>query len=194
MNWTYIFNPLAKIPSKAFLLIGIITAVAGSFISYFNKTIYDGILDAHSFPLITYTQAITANIIDIVLPCILLFILGRIINPKTRMIDILNTSFLYRIPIYIFPLLNNIPAMQSIEAKINDPSVGIRNIQFSPDETFNLIWISCLALGIIAYAICLMVFGFKTATNAKKTWHYGAFAAIFIFSEIITKYIVYTIL
>lgn len=190
MNWNYLFNPLSKISSKAFMLIGIISAVVGSFISQFNHTIYDGLIDAHTYHLLTYAQAITANMVNIILPCIMLFILGRFINPKTRMIDILNTSFLYRIPIYIFPFFINLPAMKSIEAKINDPSIGIKNIQFSPDETGTIVWISILSIALITYAITLLFFGFKTATNAKKTWHYIAFAGIFIIGEILSKIIV----
>ncbi|WP_313032076.1 hypothetical protein [Soonwooa sp.] len=194
MYWTYIFNPLAKILSKAFMLIGLISGVIGSFISQFYFTIYDGLIDAHTYYLLTYAQAITANMITIILPCILLFILGRIINPKTRMIDILNTSFLYRIPIYVFPFFTNLPAMKSIEAKINDPSIGIRNIQFSPDETGTIVWVSILSIALITYAITLMFFGFKTATNAKKTWHYIAFAGVFIIGEILSKIIIRSIL
>ena len=194
MNWTILFNPLAKLPAKPILLVGIISAVIGSFISQFNHTIFDGLIDAHTYQLLTYTQAITANLVNIILPCVFLFILGRFINPKTRMIDILNTSFLYRIPIYIIPFVTSFPSMKSIEAKINEPMMSIKDLQFSSDEITMLIIFSCISLAILAYAIALLFMGFKTATNAKKAWHYLAFVGVFILCEILSKLIIHSIL
>lgn len=194
MIWSYIFNPLSKLPSKPILLVGIVTAVIGAFISQFNQTIYDGIFDAHVFSPLGYAKALTANMVNIIIPCIVLFILARIINPKTRMIDILNTAFLYRLPIYILPLLTKISVLKDFDKKMNNGVVDLKQLNFTATENLELLIITCLSLALLAYAICLMFFGFKTASNAKKAWHFISFVFVVIFCEVICKYIVHILI
>lgn len=172
------------------MMIGIIVTVIGAFISYFNKTIFDGILDAHTYIFITYSQAISANIINIIIPCILLFILGKSINPDTQMIDILNASFYYRIPMYIIAIIMNISSIKNLEFKIQNNLSALHNLNFSTTELLVLVIFGCISLGLLAYAIILLLNGFRYASKPTKWQHYFGFVLVLIVSEFISKLII----
>lgn len=188
--WQYLFNPFSKLSPKPMMMIGIIITVIGAFISYFNKTIFDGIFDVHTYQLITYSQSITANIINIVIPCILLFILGKSITPKTQMLDILNTSFYYRIPIYLIALMMNVPSMKSLEFKIQDNLNNLNSINFTTSELISLTLFGSLSIALLAYSVVIMLNGFRHASKPKKWQHYFGFVLILIVSEFMSKFII----
>jgi len=187
---SYLFNPFSKFSAKPMLMIGIIITVIGAFISYFNKTIFDGVLDAHTYMFITYSQAISANIINIIIPCCLLFILGKSINPNTQMIDILNASFYYRIPLYIIVIIMNVSSVKDIEFKIQNNLDTLHNLNFSTTELFTLVVFACLSLGLLAYAVILLLNGFRNASQPKKWQHYFGFFWVIIVSEFISKLLI----
>ncbi|MGV4414416.1 hypothetical protein [Chryseobacterium sp. T1] len=192
--WQYIFNPFSKFSAKPMMMIGIIIAVIGAFISYFNKTIFDGILDAHTYMFITYSQAITANIINIIIPCTLLFILGKSINPKTQMIDILNTSFYYRIPIYFIVLLMNLPNIKSLEFKIQNHLNDLTKLNFTTTELLSLTLFASLSIGLLVYSVVIMLNGFRHASKPTKWQHYFGFVLVLIICEFLSKLIIGKIL
>lgn len=172
------------------MMIGIIITVIGAFISYFNKTIFDGILDAHTYMFITYSQAITANIINIIVPCLLLFILGKSINPKTQMIDILNASFYYRIPVYIIAVMMNFSSIKDLQFKIENNLNDLTHLNFSTTEIITLSVFGSLSLGMLAYAVILLLNGFRHASQATKWPHYFGFVLVLIISEFLSKLII----
>lgn len=172
------------------MMIGIIVTVIGAFISYFNKTIFDGILDAHHYIFITYSQAITANIVNIIIPCLLLFILGKSINPKTQMIDILNASFYYRIPIYIIAVMMNFSSIKNLQLKIENNLNDLTQLNFSTTELITLSIFGSLSLGMLAYAITLLLNGFRHASQPTKWQHYFGFVLVLIISQFSSKLII----
>lgn len=190
MNWTTIFNPFAKISEKTLMLIGVVTFLIGCFISWKFRMIYDGVLDAHPVLSLSYVQAFTTNAVNVILMCALLFGLGKIINSKTRMIDILNASFLYRIPIYIIAVMSKIPALDGINEKVMKNISHPENINLSAGDMFFLFIFTVVSLGLLAYSIVLLVNGFKTSTNAKKWQHFVSFAFVLIAAEIVSKLLI----
>jgi hypothetical protein len=122
--------------------------------------------------------------------CALLFGLGKIINSKTRMIDILNASFLYRIPIYIVAVMSKIPVLDGINEKVMKNISHPENINLSAGDMFFLLIFTVVSLGLLAYSIVLLVNGFKTATNAKKWQHFVSFAFVLIAAEIVSKMLI----
>lgn len=190
MNWTVIFNPFAKLNDKLLMILGIVSFLIGCFVSFKFQLIYDGIIDAHSYQNISYTDAFVSNAINVILVCILFFVLGKIINPKTRMIDLLNASFIYRIPIYLIAVFSSMPALQRVNESVVKNIATPEKIMINPDDIGILILFSIISLALLAYSIVLLVNGFKTATNAKKWQHFLSFAIVLIFAEIISKVII----
>ena len=112
MNWQIILNPFIKFSEKQLLIVGISSAIAGSLIASMIGVTFDGLIDVHLYPEITFLDSLKENSILIILITLLLFGFGKIINSKTRFIDILNSSLLFRIPFYISALLTSIPVIK----------------------------------------------------------------------------------
>src|SRR5690606_25658720 len=116
-----------------------------------------------------------------------LFILGKIINSKTRFIDILNMTMLSRIPLYLLGTITNNSKINDITQKIIDSIDYPQKMNLLPEEMAILAVFTVVSFLMMAYFIVLLIFGFKTATNTKKWQHWIFFAVAIILAEIISK-------
>lgn len=183
MNQT-LFKPFEKYSEINLVTAGIISLIAGSFLgSYFGGR-FDGIIDFHGH-ISTFTQTLTDNVVNTAVMTFLLFIAGKIINKRTRLIDLFTTALVARIPVYILPALSNNSMMESIESKINPANPAGMN--FSAMEMALLLFIATVVICIVIWFIMLAYNGFKTAVNAKTTQHKVYFAIALIIAEIISK-------
>jgi hypothetical protein len=189
MNWKIIFNPFTKFSEKQLLIFGIISTIAGSLIASLVDVTFDGLIDVHINPEMTFLKSLKENGILILLITILLFAFGKIINPKTRFIDNLNSAFLFRIPFYVAALLTSLPVMNRVSEEVMKNVNSIENLNLQTSDIIIMLLISVVTIGLIAYAITLLFQGFKTATNAKKAVHYVVFGILIFVGEIISSYI-----
>ena len=190
MNWNLIFNPFAKKADKFLILVGIFTFFIGCYISWRFEMVYDGIFDVHYVPLISYINAFLGNTINVITLCIFVFGLAKIINPKTRMIDILNAAFLSRIPIYLITIFSNLPVVLNFTKKIEENISNLQDLQLTTGDIVTALVFSVFSLLMLAYSIVLIVNGFKTASNAKKWQHFVGLAVVILIVEIISKMLV----
>ena len=189
MNWKYLFNPFVKFSEISLLIVGLISIVIGSFIGNYFSVTFDGIIDAHSASR-SFLSSLKENLINVILVFIVLSILGKIINSKTRLIDILNISMIYRIPLYLSGLLINNPILKSVSDQVAANIDTPQNIKFEALELVAILAISSVLILLVIYSIVLLVKGFKTATNLKKWQHYVFFALAFILAEVFSKIII----
>ncbi len=189
MNWKYIFNPFLKLSEISLLIVGLISIVVGSFIGNYFSVTFDGIIDAH----VAHTSFVTSlkeNLINVILVFTVLSILGKLINSKTRLIDILNISMVYRIPLYLSGLLINNPILKSVGDKVAANIDSPQNIKFEALELVAILAISSVLILLVIYSIVLLVKGFKTAINLKKWQHYILVAIALIAAEVFSKIII----
>lgn len=193
MNLQIILNPFTRFSERQLLSIGIISAIAGSLIAVACGVTYDGVIDVHTYPDTTFVDSVKENLIAIILLTCLLFALGKIINPKTRFIDILNSVLIFRIPFYISALLTSVPAMRNVEKEVLKNMNSLDKMSIQPFDLTVLLLISILLIVFLVYSIMLLFKGFKTATNAKKPINYISFAIALILAEVISKIILSTL-
>ena len=186
MNWKLFFNPFEKFSEIQLLVFGIIITILGSFIGSSLGVIYDGVFDVHVYQT-TFAQAILVNFINILSVFVPLLILGKIINSKTRIIDILNVSLISRFPIYIAGLLANNEKMNGITENILKEINTPEKLQIPTTDLVYLMVFSSLMMILLVYSIVLMFSGFRTATNVKKWQHFIFFAIAIIVAELISK-------
>lgn len=189
MNWQIILNPFIKFSEKQLLIVGVSSAIAGSLIASMIGVTFDGLIDVHLYPEITFLDSLKENSILIILITLLLFGFGKIINSKTRFIDILNSSLLFRIPFYISALLTSIPVIKKIEEEVMKNINSLDKINLETTDLIGILVISILSIVLLIYAIKLLFQGFKTATNAKKAVHYVIFGVLILVGEILSKII-----
>ncbi|WP_428224014.1 YIP1 family protein [Flavobacterium sp.] len=130
------------------------------------------------------------NAINISIVTILLFALGKYFNSKTRFIDILNTAFWYRFPIYIVAVLSYLLIPKNIEERIVKNLKTPENIFTNPLEIIMSLVLGIAIMLCLTYSIVLLVNGFKTATNTKKWQHWVAFGFIILITEGITQFLI----
>lgn len=177
-------NPFAIIEDKKLLFFGIFSFIIGIFLAYYFQ-LQRQILRLNILETPTITQVIIWHFIIVASLAIIFFTLGKIINRKTRFLDILNTVLISLIPIYIsfFQNFNNFLTVQTTQMldAIKDGSIYIQ----SPPVLFILV--GFIGLFLFIYYIYLLFIGFKTATNAKKTSHYVLFFVLLIITDILTS-------
>lgn len=100
------FNPFKDFSDKTLLIFGILATIIGVYVGWIFNAQFDGIIDLHFGNSISAKESMLLITIDIIVLTVLLSIFGRIINPKTRLIDIITTILIARIPIYLLSLMN----------------------------------------------------------------------------------------
>ncbi|MPS74046.1 MAG: hypothetical protein E2590_13005 [Chryseobacterium sp.] len=186
MTWKIIFNPFEKYDEKNLLIIGILFFILNIFGCYYAGNVNDSIFHlSHLEDDQTIWDIVKINTLSSLLAIIVLFILAKILNNKTRIIDIINTVLISAIPLIIIMPISGMSflknATQSITASAGDPSQM---------ETINLIIVSVFGLATLPFMIYSFVLyynGFQTATNIKKWQQIVLFAVVSLILIIVSQ-------
>ena len=121
---------------------------------------------------------------------VLLFILGKYLNSKTRFIDILTASLLSRIAFCLIPFVNINQKMYSITNNImsslatSNPNNALKN------DLPLLLFFSIIILLSMVWFFILLYNGFKTATNAKNLKSIVLFITTIVIIEILSRILI----
>jgi len=178
----FIKNPFEISSDKNLTITGIILFITGIILAYFFQ-IQLQILRVNPLVKLTITYIIIGHLIILSALTILYFILGKIINRKIRLLDILNTVLISITPLYLifFQNINGYLYNEVYQIEEAIKSGGILNIKTS----FFSVIISIIGILITIYFIYLLFVGFKTATNAKKIWQYVLFFTLLLIADFI---------
>ncbi|MCD9856172.1 YIP1 family protein [Epilithonimonas sp. JDS] len=186
MTWKTIFNPFEKFDEKKLLLIGIIF-----FILNFFGCFYAGMINDSIFHLSileegqTIWDIVRINSLSYIFAIVVLIILAKFFNKRSRIIDIFNTILISQIPLIITMPMMALPFVK--EANRNISSIAGK---FAKIEMLDLIIVAvagCITLPFLVYNIVLYYNGFKTATNIKKWQHIVIFAVVSLITTIISQ-------
>ena len=190
MNWQLVFNPFSKFNEKQLLLFGLIITGIGTLAGYYSNVSFNGVLDMHLINQTSLKRVLIENSINISTISITLFILGKILNAKTRTIDILSTGLWYRLPIYLVSLMSVFFLPKNLAESVSKNAGSPEKIFDQPLEILSLATFALGSLVFIAYSIVLLTNGFKTATNTKKWQHFVAFGFAILIAEAISHIII----
>lgn len=183
------FNPFEKYTENKLLIFGLLITLLGSYLGYLFQARFDGVLDLH-FQGSTLFEPLLDNAINIFSLFVFLFIHGKYINPKTRIIDILIAILIARLPFYILTL-SNIQNFISDMADRLMASIDLQNmpadLNIQPTDLIFLTLFALISILFLAWFIVLLFNGFKTATNSKGIKNNLLFAAAIILAEIFSK-------
>ena len=191
MNWKIIFNPFLKFSERTLLIIGIVSFIIGSCSASFFNVSYDGVLHIH-IKETTLVKSLTENFINVALIFVGLLIVGKIINKKTRVIDVLNVALIYRIPIYLTTLIVGNSYFKNISDELTK-NISEGNLNIDAASYAIIIISSMVLIPILIYSIVLLVNGFKTAVHVKRWQNYIAFTIMLIAAELISKILIQTL-
>ena len=187
-----LFNPFERYSEKQLVFIGITSTIIGSLMAIFFNARFDGILDLHFVEKVEIYEPIIDLLIDLFCLVLILFLIGRYINKKTRIIDIISATLISKIPFY-FLLFQNI---NNLSFKITDKlakSLLTKNYSLetiTTSEMTYLFFCGIINLVLVIWSITLLFNGFKTATNAKNTKSILLFIVAVILSEVVSKILI----
>lgn len=181
-----LFKPFEYYSESKLLIVGAIATILGTYFASLFNARFDGVLDLHFVDSSILGQIALDVVINSITMVTLLFIAGKLINGKTRFIDILNTSLVAKIPMYFLVFLN-------INQTLAFPTTtDINEIQlFALENIVMIIALAVLSVIAIVWYIALLFNGFKTATNGKGTKLILYFIGVIILAEIISKLFIY---
>lgn len=186
-----LFKPFEKYAENKLLLVGILFSVIGLFIGdYFNAS-FDGVLDVHFDGFISLKCSTIYFFNNIVCAVLTLFIVSKLINKKTRIVDILVTVLVARIPLYIVPFFNvgNRLSYISELLKYNMAKIGKNSLylDISTIDMVLFITTNIVSLVMVVWYVALLFNGYKTASNAKGAKSIVLFILAILIAEIGSK-------
>lgn len=175
MNWKTIFNPFQRFDEKHLLVTGILF-----FIFNFIGCYYYGLSNGSIFHYsilegdVNVWNIVINNSFSYLFSIVVLYVLGKILNKRTRFIDISNTVLISQIPLIITTPVLGLTLYRKTMSSLaeNNESLGYGDIL---NFLIILVWILSI-LSMLLYSIVLYYNGFQTATNLKKWQHIVAFA------------------
>jgi len=187
------FNPFSKYSDRTLILLGMLFSLIGSILGYFFNTRFDGVLDLHFVENVKFYEPFLDIFINTFATTLFLFIVGKYINKKTRLIDILNLSLIAKLPIYLLTLTNIGNCIYSISSRIIQFVNPAKINQLLISDIVVMLLFAMLSLLFLVWFVLLLFNGFKTATNAKETKHSLLFIFGLLAAEILSKSIIYLI-
>ena len=176
------WNVFERFSTLKLLSFGVLGALIASVLAVFFKGRFDGVLDVHFVNEILWHQPFVDNLLAILLLSICLFITSKLLNPKTRFIDIVNAVLIGRFLIYLilFTNLNGFISRLS-ESALVDPE----NIQIDGNMIV-LIILGMFSLALLFLFFVVVYVGFRVATNYKKWQGLFYFCVTVIVAEILS--------
>ncbi|KFF26777.1 YIP1 family protein [Chryseobacterium vrystaatense] len=190
MNWKTIFNPFERFDDKLLLVIGLLgTALIVLLGYYWTGNSFISIYRISRMDKVTFEAIAIPTFISFASAIIILFILGRILNNKTRVIDIVNTVLISQLVVSVMQVMDKIPLIKNTQARMISQKAHPSEALPIWDLTVT-IGIATISLIIMIYSITLYYNGFKTATNIKKWQHITLFAAVSLLTTMICQILI----
>lgn len=189
MNWKTIFNPFLKFDEKTLFIAGILSISIVFVTSYFLGFQTDSLFH---FTILkdedSLLKVVASTLIIYAISILILFGLGKVINKRTRIIDIITPVFISQFPMIFLLFSMKIPFVMKAQQEIMN-TVENQSQDFDPISLLIICIYSFVSLLISAYGITILYNGFKTATNLKKWQHIVIFAIILLTMMITMQFI-----
>lgn len=183
-----LLNPFAYFNDKTLLIIGILAHIFFTYIAKLTNSNFPDFLSIKKGGInFTFLDLLYQNTRNIAIAILCLFILGKIINKRTRFIDIVNVVLISRIAYYIVFITNFIPIINN---KLDKVTAGVMSNNLAVLQESSTMIVIVIVAFIAIFFICLMFYylyiGFKTVTNLKTIPQTFAFIATILFIIIST--------
>ncbi len=184
---TLLINPFEKFSERQLLAAGsLFTGIGIVLCSIFNLR-FIGILKMNPVKKVEFYAPAAEIALCLLSASLCLFILGKIINKKTRFIDLFITSLIAMFPLYLTSIFNFNGILYTITNKIlNSIKLDKPESITTLDMTFLMAFSFVLMLLLVLFVLLLFK-GFKTAANAKGIKHTLLFAVALIIADVISR-------
>ena len=185
-----LINPFKNYSEKKLLLSGIIGTLLLVLLCFVFNTLIIGNLKIIFLDKILLKNAIITNAIIIIITTSGCYILGKIKNRKTRVIDILNAVLISRIPFCIFPLLNVNNQFYEISERIKKSLIIAQPEKIISGDVTVVLFLCIPTISGLVWSFRLLYNGFKIATNTTGQKSLLHFIITILIIEILTRTII----
>lgn len=188
-----LFKPFEKYSETKLLLFGIIITSIGLFVGNLFNMRFNGAIDVHFGTKVT----MIVSLLDfgIVLLCLFtfLFLAAKIVNRKTRFIDVLSTVIVSRSIIYILSLFNANGSLGLVSDKLTNNQGKAKEVflTLNNNELLLIVISGITSILITIWYVALLYNGYKTASNAKGSKPTVLFIVSILFAEIVSAVLIY---
>ncbi|WP_312297716.1 YIP1 family protein [Chryseobacterium sp.] len=186
MNWKTIFNPFERFDEKLLLLAGILTVIIAIAAGYWTGTTFSSIYKVNNIDQVSLQTVALSTLASFTFAIIILYILGKIINNKTRMIDIINTVLISQLVLVVLQCTEKISFIHEAKQRMITYSAHPTN-SIPLLGTSIMMGMALFSIILLTYSIVIFYNGFKTATNIKKWQHIVLFAVVSLVSTLICQ-------
>lgn len=186
MNWKTIFNPFERFDERMLLLAGVLTVIVAIITGYCTDTSFGSIFKISHLDNPSFQTIAVSTLLSFAFAIAILFILGKLLNKKTRFIDIVNTVLISQLFLIILQWSGKVPYLKTA-------GKNIINYQSNPSGTFPLLDF-LVSISVTIFGVCILIYsatlyynGFKTATNLKKWQHTVIFCVVSLVSILICQ-------
>ena len=187
MNWQTLFNPFSKFSEKNLLGIGLISSMLLILACYFTNTKMDSLLHFSPAKNLDWLSISLFVIISLVYAIVLLFVLGKFLNKKTRFIDIVNTVLVSQVPVVFLLLSTKLIDIDNIYKQIATTAEKNTSLNLNIFDLLYFTIFGFATLLLLIYSSVLLFNGFKIATNIKKWQHIVLFAFVLLIGILICQ-------
>lgn len=179
MNYkNLLYNPFIYIAGYKALIIGTIGVITTSILAYITGTHFNGLLNVDYAKDCDYWVYLVENLLHFGLLSAFLYLYTRLFTTtNVRLIDIVGTILVARIPLIIVPLCRLLPYFESFVI-----------------NSFTMYLLSGIYLMSLIWSITLLYNAFKISCNLKDSRLTFTLITTLVLSEIFTKSILYLIL
>jgi len=174
MRSSNFYNPFNQVAGFKSLILGLIGLLIVTYLAFITGTHFNGLLNIDFAKDSDYWVFITESFSNWILISAFFYISGLVLSKsKLRVIDILGTTLLSRIPLIIAPVIRIIPFFQSFMVL-----------------SWQMYFVYGFYLISLVWTIILLFNAFKISCNLKNERLIISFTICVILSEICTKLII----
>lgn len=184
-----LFNPFEKYAESRLLLFGIVSILIGALLCTLFNMRFIGVFKMNMVATVTAFEPLTDIIICVFCLTLFLWIAAKLVNNKTRFIDILVTGILAFALLCFLSIFN-------VNQVLFHETEKIKHITMDSvaklDLTYMMLF-SFVSILVLIWFVILLFNGFKIASNAKSAKHNIFFAIALILADVTSRLIIYNL-
>lgn len=192
MKFKQVFlNPFGEFSERKLLFVGILGFMLSSYLIYQSGEQFNGFMHFYKPSIaVTYWEVLKVHGYMVLAPLVLLYVLGIILNNKTRFIDVLNVILIMPFPLYLLLLLGRVLNQEKFSNQINEALKNGDHMLSSIDKSQMIIFsvFGIVALFLLFYQFYLLVKGMNVAVNNKKNWLSALFVALYFILDVCIQF------
>ena len=184
-----LLNPFAYFDEKILFIIGLFSHFLFTYIANITESFFPDFLSIKKNGIsYSYLDLLYQNTRNLVIAILIFYILGKIINNRTRIIDIVNVVLISRIAYYIVFITDFIPIVnKSMDKVLKGVTTNNLEVLHEAPTMIVLVIVAFIAIFFLCIMLYFLYIGFKTVTNMKNTKQAFAFIATLLFIIVSTS-------